>query len=121
MYLSIPELKKAYGVTVIAAALTMGGCASKPTPPPQPTASEQLSKIVEVIDLIEQSRADQDATDNAKSEKMKAMITELGSEIDNIEDPANQKVAIASMLQFMERQSGAETTLLSEIFRIMMK
>lgn len=120
MYLSIPELKKACRVTVIATALTIGGCASKPTPPPQPTASEQLSKIVEVIDLIEQSREDHRATDNA-SEKMKAMITELGSEIDNIEDPANQKVAIASLLQFMDRESGADTNLLSEIFRVLMK
>ena len=112
-----PLLRAAF----IGTTLLVAGCASKPVAPPQPTASEQLAKMVEVIDLIEQSRPADTDRSNATSEKMKAMLTELGSEIDNIEDPASRNEAINSLLEFVDRQSDTDTNLLSGIFQILMK
>ena len=106
---------------LVGAAFLVAGCASKPVPPSMPTASEQLAKMVEVITLIEQSRPATTNQRKATSEKMKAMLTELGSEIDNIEDPASRDDAVMSLLEFVDRQSGHDKNLLSSIFQILMK
>jgi hypothetical protein len=52
---------------------------------------------------------------------MKAMLAELGNEIDNIEDPESRNEAISSLLEFVDRQSNTDRNLLSGIFRILAK
>ncbi len=106
-------------IALLSTAIIASGCATKPPQPKPPTASSQLGKLVEVIELIEQSRPE--STDNGElmSGKMKSMINELGSDIDNIDDPKSQKIAIARFLEFVDGKAGTENNLLSGIFGIL--
>ena len=112
-------MKHLLKITLISTVLVTTGCAIKPAPPKQPTASVQLGKLVEVIELIEQSKPTPSNNEGRMSDQMKTLINDLGSEIDNIEDSRSQKVAIARLLEFVDGKTGTENNLLSGIFGIL--
>lgn len=103
-------------ILFVAATLLIAGCANKPPETRQPTASDQLTKLIAVIDLVEESRPE---AANKSSVKMKKLLAELDGEIDNIDDPATQKIAIEKFLAFIDGQSESKNNLLSEIFGIL--
>ncbi len=120
-------MKQAFRVTpchllkigLLSTTIIASGCATTPPQPKPPTASSQLGKLVEVIELIEQSKPESVTNGEPLSGKMKSMINELGSDIDNIDDPNRQKIAIARFLEFIDGKADTENNLLSGIFGVL--